>query len=162
MAARTRHEEVTVLVRPSAAPPPDDLPAAVEAAAEALVLVFGRAAEGLHPRVSASQLRALLVVERHHEVNLHRLAGALGAIPSSTSRLCDRLQAAGLLDRSISRSDRRAVVLSLTGDGRRLLAAMRAERRADLARVLGAMTDQARAELLAGLHEFSAAVTRSE
>jgi DNA-binding MarR family transcriptional regulator len=102
------------------------------------------------------------VVERHQEVNLHRLAGALGAIPSSTSRLCDRLQAAGLLDRNISRSDRRAVVLSLTGDGRRLLAAMRAERRADLARVLAAMTDQARAELLAGLHEFSAAVTRSE
>jgi DNA-binding MarR family transcriptional regulator len=142
--------------------PPDDLPAAVDAAAEALVLVFGQAAERLHPRVSASQLRALLVVERDLEINLQQLAGSLGAIPSSTSRLCDRLQAAGLLDRGIGRADRREVVLSLTGDGRRLLAAMRAERRADLARVLGRMTDQSRTELLAGLYQFAAAATEVE
>lgn len=136
--------------------------AAVEAAAEALVLVFGRAAEGLHPRVSASQLRALLVIERHQQINLNKLAEALGAIPSSTSRLCDRLQAAGLLDRSIGRSDRREVGLSLTGDGGRLLAAMRAERRTDLARVLAEMPDPARAKLLAGLHEFGAAAAQLE
>src|SRR5437764_8474868 len=101
-----------------------DLLAAVEAAAEALVIVWGRAQEALQQPVSASQLRALLVIDMAGEINLNGLADKLGAIPSSASRLCDRLQAAGLLTRAAGRTDRREVVLSLTADGRSLLRTM--------------------------------------
>jgi DNA-binding MarR family transcriptional regulator len=139
---------------------PADLSAAVEAAAEALLIVWGRAQESLQPSVSASQLRALLVIERTGEMNLNGLAEELGAIPSSASRLCDRLQAAGLIARDAGRTDRREVVLSLTPDGRRLLHTRRTTRRADIDRVLAAMSDHDRAALLAGLEGFRAAAER--
>jgi DNA-binding MarR family transcriptional regulator len=134
-----------------------DPSAAVEAAAEALVIVWGRAQEALQQPVSASQLRALLVIDMSGEINLNGLAEELGAIPSSASRLCDRLQAAGLLIRSAGRTDRREVVLSLTADGRNLLHTMRTTRRADIGRVLAAMSDHDRAALLTGLEGFRAA-----
>jgi DNA-binding MarR family transcriptional regulator len=137
-----------------------DLSAAVEAAAEALVIAWGRAREALQQPVSGSQLRALLVIDQAGEINLNGLAEELGAIPSSASRLCDRLQAAGLLTRSAGRTDRREVVLSLTVDGRNLLRTMRTTRRADIARVLAAMPAEDQAALLAGLQAFGAAAER--
>ncbi|MCP2258513.1 DNA-binding transcriptional regulator, MarR family [Streptoalloteichus tenebrarius] len=138
-------------------PLPSDLPAAVAAAAEALVIAWGRGAEATHPKVSPSQLRALLVVERHRSINLGGLAEELGAIPSSASRLCDRLQAAGLLTRRGGRVDRREVTLTLTGDGQEVLNHLRTARHAALGRVLESMTLGGRAALLAGLEEFRAA-----
>jgi len=137
-----------------------DPSAAVEAAAEALVLVWGRAQEALPQPVSGSQLRALLVIDSAGEINLNGLAEELGAIPSSASRLCDRLQAAGLLTRAAGRTDRREVVLSLTADGHNLLQTMRAARRTDIGKVLAAMSAADRAALLAGLTAFRAATDR--
>jgi DNA-binding MarR family transcriptional regulator len=134
-----------------------DLSAAIEAAAETLVIVWGRAQESLRPPASGSQLRALLVVEHAGEINLNGLAEQLGAIPSSASRLCDRLQASGLLARTPGRTDRREVTLSLTRDGRELLASMRAARQAELGRVLAAMPAGDRERLLAGLASFRTA-----
>jgi DNA-binding MarR family transcriptional regulator len=134
-----------------------DLSAAVEAAAESLVIIWGRAQESVQPPVSASQLRALLVIDLAGEINLNGLAERLGAIPSSASRLCDRLQAAGLLTRAAGRTDRREVVLSLTADGRSLLQTMQTARRADIGKVLAAMADSDRAALLAGLQGFHTA-----
>ncbi len=139
---------------------PAELSAAVEAAAEVLVIVWGRAQESLQQPVSASQLRALLVVDKAGEINLNGLAEELGAIPSSASRLCDRLQAAGLLTRTTGRTDRREVVLSLTPDGRKLLRTLRATRRTDIGRVLAAMTEDEQASLLAALESFRAAAKR--
>jgi len=134
-----------------------NLSAAVEAAAETLVIVWGRAQEALLQPVSASQLRALLVIDMAGAVNLNGLAEKLGAIPSSASRLCDRLQAAGLLTRSAGRTDRREVVLSLTPDGRNLLRTMQTTRRTDIAKVLDAMSPDDQAALLAGLEAFRTA-----
>jgi DNA-binding MarR family transcriptional regulator len=134
-----------------------DLSTSVETAAEMLVIVWSRAQEQLRPPVSGSQLRALLVVERAGEINLNGLAEQLGAIPSSASRLCDRLQAGGLLLRTAGRTDRREVTLSLTRDGRALLAGMRDARRAEIGKVLAAMSPHERTELLAGLEGFRSA-----
>lgn len=136
-----------------------ELSASVEAAAEALVIVWGRAQESLKPPVSGSQLRALLVVEQAGALNLNGLADELGAIPSSASRLCDRLQASGLLTRTPGRTDRREVTLSLTTAGRALLARMRAARQAEIGRVLAAMAPADRERLLAGLQSFRRAAT---
>jgi DNA-binding MarR family transcriptional regulator len=139
---------------------PVDLSAAIETAAEALVVVWGRAQESMRRPVSSSQLRALLAMERLGEINLNGLAEELGAIPSSASRLCDRLQAAGLISRDTGRTDRREVVLSLTPDGHSLLGAMRSARRAEIAGVLAAMTPDDQQALLAALVSFQAATER--
>ncbi|MBB5152553.1 DNA-binding MarR family transcriptional regulator [Saccharopolyspora phatthalungensis] len=133
----------------------DDL----EAGIGALLVVWGRSTERIKPKVSASQLRALVVVDRHDAITLTSLADELGSIPSVTSRLCDRLQAAGLLVRAASASDRREVMLRLSKDGRRLLRQFRRERQADIKEVLGAMSPRSRGALLTGLGAFYAAAT---
>ena len=79
----------------------------MEAAAEALVGIWSHVADSLDVRISPTQLRALTAVGRYGELNLSQLAGALGALPSSAgARLCDRLEAAGLLTRDTGRAGR--------------------------------------------------------
>ena len=131
--------------------------AEVEAAAEALVGIWAHVAESLDVRVSPTQLRALTAVGRYGELNLSQLAEALGALPSSASRLCDRLEAAGLLTRDTGRASRRAVSLRLTPDGEALLEQARTSRQEQIALVLGAMSPADRADLAQGLAAFQRA-----
>ncbi|MFR9728335.1 MarR family winged helix-turn-helix transcriptional regulator [Saccharopolyspora sp. MS10] len=136
---------------------PAEMITELDAAAQALFVVWGLSAERARPKVSASQLRALLVVEQRGTVSLTELADEIGAIPSAASRLCDRLQAAGWLVRGTGESDRRAISLRLTPDGARLLDGLRQERRTDLNAVLTGMSARHRAQLLSGLSAFRAA-----
>jgi DNA-binding MarR family transcriptional regulator len=130
---------------------------AVEAAAEALVGIWAHVAESLDVRISPTQLRALTAVGRYGELNLSQLAEALGALPSSASRLCDRLEAGGLLTRDTGRASRRAVSLRLTPEGEALLEQARESRQEQIAHVLKAMTPSGRAELADGLAAFQRA-----
>lgn len=131
--------------------------AGVEAAAEALVGIWAHVAESLDVRISPTQLRVLTAVGRYGELNLSQLAEALGALPSSASRLCDRLEAAGMLTRDTGRTSRRAVSLRLTADGEALLEQARRSRREQIARVLDAMPPAGRAQLAEGLAAFQRA-----
>jgi DNA-binding MarR family transcriptional regulator len=133
------------------------LAAELDAVADALLSVWDQARERMSTRLSASQLRALLAVEESPGVNLRRLAGRMNMILSSASRLCDRLVAAGLIDREPSRTDRREIALSLTRAGAALLAELRSERRRRLAGVLAGMSESGRLALLRGLREFAVA-----
>ena len=72
-------------------------------------------------------------------------------------RLCDRLVAAGLLDRRVSEQNRREVVLTLRAEGQRLLEAVEHDRRDALAGVLDGMRPGGRKALLAGLEAFAEA-----
>lgn len=126
--------------------------------APALVMLWDRAEDWAVPRVPPSQLRVLTVLSNCGAVNLTTLARELGAIPSSASRLCDRLEAAGLLTREISAGSRREVTLSVSKEGRRRLAAFAATRRADFAEVMELMTPEAQVSLSEGLRQFSEAV----
>ncbi|MEU4475855.1 MarR family transcriptional regulator [Micromonospora sp. NPDC023888] len=128
--------------------------AALDEAAAALLGVWESAREGTAGRVSGAQLRAVTVVEQHDGINLRRLATRLDMLLSSASRLCDRLVAAGMLEREPGRFDRREISLHLTPEGRRLLAELRADRRARLAVVLGGMSPAGRDALLDGVREF--------
>jgi DNA-binding MarR family transcriptional regulator len=131
--------------------------AEVETAAEALVGIWAHVAESLDVRVSPTQLRALTAVGRYGELNLSQLDEALGALPSSASRLCDRLEAAGLLARDTGRASRRAVSLRLTPEGEALLEQARTRRQEQIAQVLDAMGPAARADLAQGLAAFQRA-----
>ncbi|MFF3865005.1 MarR family winged helix-turn-helix transcriptional regulator [Micromonospora sp. NPDC001898] len=128
--------------------------AALDAAAGTLLTVFEAARERTTSRLSGAQLRAVMVVEQHDGINLRRLATLLDMLLSSASRLCDRLVAAGMLEREPGRSDRREISLHLTAEAEWLLAELRADRRQRLAVILAGMTPEGRRALLAGLQEF--------
>ncbi|MEH1015893.1 MarR family transcriptional regulator [Micromonospora sp. CPCC 206060] len=128
--------------------------AALDSVAGALLAVWDAAREHATSRLSGSQLRAVMTVEQHDGINLRRLAQSLGMLLSSASRLCDRLVAAGMLEREPGRTDRREISLHLTEAARELLQEQRAERRRRLTEVLQAMSPDGRQALLRGLSEF--------
>jgi DNA-binding MarR family transcriptional regulator len=72
--------------------------------------------------VSLVQLRALTVIDASGGVNLVQLSEGMGVTVSTTSRLVDRLVDAGLVDRRPSEATRREITLTLTGQGRFILA----------------------------------------
>ncbi|MBW8482023.1 MarR family transcriptional regulator [Actinomadura parmotrematis] len=133
---------------------------ALDEVAGSLMSVWSRAHNAPDVPVPATQLRALLALE-HGPMNVSELAAELGALVSSASRLCDRLEASGLLLRDAGRDDRREVTVQLTAEGRGLLERLQVRRRAELARVLADMSSPARQALLWGLLQFQEAVTAS-
>ncbi|MFI0366336.1 MarR family winged helix-turn-helix transcriptional regulator [Actinomadura sp. 1N219] len=132
--------------------------AALDDAAFTLMDVWSRAHNASDVPVPSTQLRALFVLERG-AVNVSNLAGELGALVSSASRLCDRLEASGLLTRDHGR-DRREVTVRLSADGQALLDRLRRHRREALTRVLASMPAPAQAALLWGLTEFHEAASK--
>ena len=141
---------------------PDPMRAAeVDDAAQALLAAWDAAREQATPRLSWPQLSALLVMERAEGVNLRGLAGELGMLLSSASRLCDRLVASGMVERVPGRVDRREIALYLTPSSRQLLDELRRTRRQMLAAVLQRMSTAGRAALIRGLTEFSAAANEA-
>ena len=100
-----------------------------------------------------AQVRALLIVGTGDRLNVTGLARMLGASPSATSRLCDRLVAAGLLARVPAAASRREILLELTESGQRLAAWIQDQRRTALVRVLETISPGGRADLVRGLSE---------
>ncbi len=139
-------------------PQTDEIARVTSTAAELLEVLWGRASTA---PASASQLRVLLILEHHEGINLRTLADSLASTPPSTSRLCDRLQASGLVERVVSANDRREVHLYLSKRGRTFLDDLRKRRERELRAVLDLMPAAKREALLEGLEAFrSAAATR--
>ncbi|BCJ41785.1 hypothetical protein GCM10010168_74730 [Actinoplanes ianthinogenes] len=134
-----------------------DVAAAIDTSLESLVAVLEKARLAQIPAIPPAQLRVLTIVAENRHTNMSRLAEALDVVPSSASRLCDRLEATGLLRRVADPRDRREVRLLLTPASRRLLADLRARRRDALAEVLERMPVSARQDLVRALRAFEAA-----
>jgi DNA-binding MarR family transcriptional regulator len=122
----------------------------------ALVEAAERAVEKISSSVPPAQLRALLIIDRVGSLNLNKLAAQVGASASATSRLCDRMEVAGLLTRDRAVGSRREIVLLLTESGRRLAEWVREQRRAALSDLLQAMSPEGREALVRGLGELAA------
>ncbi|MGW3667629.1 MarR family winged helix-turn-helix transcriptional regulator [Streptomyces sp. NPDC005141] len=123
-------------------------------AAELLEILWGRASTA---PVSASQLRVLFILEHDEGINLKTLSDALGSTPPSTSRLCDRLQAVGYIERTPSAISRRELRLFLSPRGRTFLTELRARREHAVEAVLAQMPAAGRTALVEGLAAFCAA-----
>ncbi|MEV6488744.1 MarR family transcriptional regulator, partial [Actinoplanes sp. NPDC051633] len=136
--------------------------AALDDAAQALLAFWDAAREQSTPRLSSPQLNALMVVEKDEGINLRGLAGRLRMILSSASRLCDRLVAAGLVERVPGRLDRREIALYLTPSSRQLLADLRAARLSMVGAVLDRMSPAGRDALIRGLTEFAGAAAEPD
>ncbi|MGI5380461.1 MarR family winged helix-turn-helix transcriptional regulator [Streptomyces sp. CA-251387] len=90
-------------------------------AVESLVALWFSAVEEVRPRLPPRQIRALRAVRGRPSLNVTALAEHLRIGLPAASRLCDRLEAAGLLRRCPQPDDRREVRLEITAQGRRFL-----------------------------------------
>ena len=134
-----------------------DVAAAVESTVEPLLAVLESARLARSPAVPPTQLRVMAIIAGNRHTNMSRLAEALEVVPSSASRVCDRLEATGMLRRVPDPRDRREVRLLLTPAARLVLDELRDLRRRALAEVLDRMPESAREELLRSLTAFAAA-----
>ncbi|MEW2162831.1 MarR family transcriptional regulator [Streptomyces sp. NPDC007084] len=126
-------------------------------AVDVLVELWISAARSVVPRLSAHQLKALRAVGQRPDLTLTGLAERVGIALPAASRLCDRLEAAGLLRRVPHPGNRRALHLLLTPLGKGVLTEI-AERRSQLlAAVLAGMTPGERTAFEKGLRAFQAA-----
>jgi DNA-binding MarR family transcriptional regulator len=127
----------------------------VETGLAVLIEACERAVEERVAELPPAQMRALLTIEQAGSLNLSRLAEALGAKLSPASRLCDRMQAAGLLTRDRSAASRREIVLVPTEAGRQLAEWVRSRRRAAIREVLQTMSPGGREALVQALAELA-------
>lgn len=140
----------------------DDLVTAVLTASRVLVAVSVRSLAEVEGTVTVTQLRTLVVLDGHGEMNLNRLAGLLGVTPSTAMRMIDRLLAAQLVTRRDNPTNRREVVLGLTEQGRQVVRKVTSARRAEIARIVKAMPTAQRNGLIEALRAFAEAAGEPE
>jgi DNA-binding MarR family transcriptional regulator len=147
---------------PAAASPTDGRPGdgSAENGLAVLLEACERAVDELGSSVPPAQLRALLIIDQAGTLNLSGLASELGATASAASRLCDRMEAAGLVIRDRAAASRREIVLLPTESGRRLAEWVRRRRRSALGAVLDSMTQDGREALAQGLREVAVGLGR--
>jgi DNA-binding MarR family transcriptional regulator len=109
---------------------------AVLAASRVFVAVASNALVGTTPQVTLPQFRALVLLEQHGPLSLVDLAEELGVVPSTASRMCDRLVAKKLVRRGIDQTNRRRVTLRLQPAGRALVEESTRRRKREIARLL--------------------------
>ncbi|WP_436985231.1 MarR family winged helix-turn-helix transcriptional regulator [Streptomyces sp. enrichment culture] len=136
---------------------PEAVAAQITEAVESLTALWSVAAQDASLRLSAHQLRALHTLQAAPGLNLTALADRLDIGLPTASRLCDRLAAAGLLERAPHPGTRREVQLRLTAHGRHVLRDVAARRAQALTAALEAMEPPERAALSRGLRSLLAA-----
>ncbi len=136
---------------------PDTVALEIADAVESLTNLWSLAAQESALRLSLHQLRALRALEAAPDLNLTGLAERLDIGLPTASRLCDRLEAAGMLERKLHPEKRREVRLSLTVQGRRVLDDVAERRTQALTVALRAMEPAERSALSRGMQAFFAA-----
>jgi DNA-binding MarR family transcriptional regulator len=115
-------------------------PAAVDAvltASRSLIAVATRSLGAAAEEVTIAQYRALVVLASRGTLRMADLAAALDVAPSTAGRMCDRLVRRGLIRRHRARTDRRAVLVSITAAGRLVVDQATGRRRALIEQILG-------------------------
>ncbi|MCX4817720.1 MarR family transcriptional regulator [Streptomyces sp. NBC_01239] len=144
-------------------PPPDLVPGTLSDDAarsaggvvELLDVLWERARESTPAPASASQLRLMYVVDRSGAMRMRALCARLATAPPSVTRMCDRLQAIGFLERLPCPDSGREVTLRLTPAGQAHMRHIREEREEMLHDAINGMSHADRRALakgLAGLH----------
>jgi len=114
---------------------------------------LGAAAED----ITLAQYRALVVLASRGPQRMGDLATALGVTPSTAGRMCDRLVRKGLIRRHRARTDRRAVLVSITADGRQVVDTATGRRRELLAAILGRLPAGQQTAVAAAFQAFAEA-----
>jgi DNA-binding MarR family transcriptional regulator len=135
----------------------EDAVDAVLTASRTLVAVATRSLGPSAEEITIGQYRALVVLASRGPQRLVDLAGALGVMPSTAGRMCDRLLRKTLIRRHRARSDRRAVLVSITPGGRRVVDEATARRRELIAEVLERLDPARQRAVGEALQVFTAA-----
>jgi DNA-binding MarR family transcriptional regulator len=99
--------------------------------------------EASDEQLAMSQVKLLLLISRPGQrFKVTDVAAFLGVTNAAASRAIDRLVQRGLVDRTVSRDDRRAVDLALTPLAEELLARFTEVRNRELLRLLGDHPDE--------------------
>lgn len=94
--------------------------------------------EAGHGELAMSQVKLLLLVSRPNQrFKVSDVAAFLDVTNAAASRAIDRLVQRGLIDRRLSKEDRRAVELDVTDEGRRVLDTFAEVRNRELVGLLG-------------------------
>jgi DNA-binding MarR family transcriptional regulator len=133
---------------------------ALLALARGMIGLSTRAADELG-QVSVVQLRALTMLRQLQPASLVQLAEGIGVTPSTTSRLVDRLVAAGFVERRTSPESRRQIELRLSPEGEATLDRYDALRLSGMAEALEQLPEGRREVVLDALAEFGAALCGS-
>ena len=107
--------------------------------------------------VNVPQFRLLLVLHEHGSTSSAHAARMLDLVPSSITRMADRLVAAELIERSSVAEHRGVVSLSLTDKGAGLVDRVLRRRQDELAGVLACVaprTRSAAAEAMTAIHDL--------
>jgi DNA-binding MarR family transcriptional regulator len=128
---------------------------ALLSASRALVGLAARSLANLDADVTLPQFRTLVVLAARGPQRVAEVAVELGVSPSTGTRMCDRLVRKGLIRRSRTASDRRAVRLTLTPAGRALVDVVTVRRREELSRIVAAIPVSSHATLVRGLRAFT-------
>jgi DNA-binding MarR family transcriptional regulator len=126
-------------------------------ASAALAGIATRSLAAAPSRVTPAQYRLLVLLDSRGPQMPSAVAGELGAVPSSVTRLCDRLVAKGLIFRSTSAENRRQVVLSTSSAGRSVVEAVSVARRREVQRVVRTIRRGRRQSAIDALNEFAVA-----
>jgi DNA-binding MarR family transcriptional regulator len=113
--------------------------------------------------LAAQQIKLLLLIARPgHRYRVMDIAAFLGVTNAAASRAVDRLVQRGLVDRTISPDDRRAVDLALTPSGRDLLDRFGEVRNERMLEVLGGVSDSTLHALMGLMDELSPRLVAAE
>jgi DNA-binding MarR family transcriptional regulator len=104
------------------------------------------------------QLSTLVTIELHGPIRLGELAQRETVAAPTMSRVLAALDERGAIDRRADPGDARSTLVSVSATGRRLLATIRSERTASLARRLDRLDPAQRAALVTALPALEALV----
>jgi DNA-binding MarR family transcriptional regulator len=138
---------------------------AVLTASRSLIAVATRSLGAAAEETTLAQYRALVVLASRGPQRMVDLSGALEVAPSTAGRMCDRLVRKGLIRRHRARTDRRAVLVSVTAAGRLVVDQATARRRAlieDILARLPAGQQQAVAGALAAFADAAGEIPDSQ
>ena len=130
---------------------------AVLTASRVLVSLAATSISEVADEVTLAQFRALVVLHSRGPQPLRELARELQVVPSTATRMCDRLVDKGLITRSASPWNRREVELEVTGAGRAIVAAVSRRRRREIGRIVACMGPSQPSALVEALEEFGRA-----
>jgi DNA-binding MarR family transcriptional regulator len=133
---------------------------AVLAANRLFVAVAANALAGVDPDVTLPQFRALVLLDQHGAMTVGALAEALGVVPSTATRMCDRLTAKKLIRRVTDRGNRRRVTVRLSADGQRLIEQSTRRRSAQIAQLLASIPEADQRRIAEALHVLVVAAGR--
>ena len=112
--------------------------------------------------VTPPQHRVLVLLAGRGARSVTEIAQELGVNRSNATRICDRLERAGLVRRSTGAEDHRVVQVDLTPEGLALVDAVTRSRRDEIARVLRGMSAAERRSAVRALEAFNRAACELE